>query len=76
MRPDMLLSVDFEPDNGYIIWQVGGYVKLSFWGMQGNRLRTERKITNDREGIIEGPGTTLTLASKRIFNTILKLNQR
>ena len=35
---------------------------------QGKRLRTESKITHDREGIIEGPGTTLTLAGKRIFN--------
>ncbi|MBE5807401.1 MAG: leucine-rich repeat domain-containing protein, partial [Clostridiales bacterium] len=26
--------------------------------IQGNRLRTESEITHDREGIIEGPGTT------------------
>jgi hypothetical protein len=39
---------------------------------QGNRLRKKRPITSNGQGIIERPGTTLTLACERILNRIIR----
>ena len=36
--------------------------------MQGNRLRKQSIVTNDGEGIIERPGTTLAFTGERIYS--------